>query len=703
MALHVPVYLNDKPEGDNIMFDPSVADDLNPTTKVTTVTEDAKGNKKTIINENKNASDLLKQQQQEAYDREEPGRQAHKAKVEHSKYPSPHIGTSYSKGEGFQHPGFPESSNPLWSSIPSGDVFSGDITDRWAAQPTNEGASQAPYTAQTPYTPQQLAGMKQKAIDAYNEKQSKMVVFTKANGSKGKAIPGSPEAKALLAEGYVQGGQGKANQTLPSVTEDPRVVAIKDMNDRATDAGDTAYDSMTYIPTEWGGNRQAFEDARDDARVFAEKKIKKDTDLPTATDTSSVFEKDTGTFNNSLTSPEEDIAKEAVVITREDADKILAEKSNAKEKKELDAWVASIKKPGVSNSQAEMSAQALLKSLAPIKYKKPSLFKAIAIGVGTALFGGSAMDSLNAGLSSIGDDALRVDKLNAERDKQRTKYQYDAALEQIKNGNKREGPFTGKPQYVNIGTYKDPIKVSLGQHKDGTQVVRYKGKLIPVNSQQYTDWYNPEQQRVAFNDNVSRLKKEVAGKIKEMVGKQEDKKFNEGFSAQLAGGNQIREALNVYGDAGINVETGMSRSVSQAIAMIAEDFMNYKRVNPNGKKRMAEFAREHMIQADVASTGSLPDSYMRVPVDAFILPRPGSFDYKIGEMPDKAFANAQYGLNSYILTQGRMEGKESLLKMNNSQKLSLAYKAFSTVEDKETQAALEAGYTPFMWWLITKK
>jgi hypothetical protein len=531
MALHVPVYLNDKPEGDNIMFDPSVADDLNPTTKVTTVTEDAKGNKKTIINENKNASDLLKQQQQEAYDREEPGRQAHKAKVEHSKYPSAHIGTSYSKGEGF-----PESSNPLWSSIPSGDVFSGDITDRWAAQPTNEVVFQAPYTAQTPYTPQQLAGMKQKAIDAYNEKQSKMVVFTKANGSKGKAIPGSPEAKALLAEGYVQGGQGKANQTLPSVTEDPRVVAIKDMNDRATDAGDTAYDSMTYIPTEWGGNRQAFEDARDDARVFAEKKIKKDTDLPTATDTSSVFEKDTGTFNNSLTSPEEDIVKEAVVITREDADKILAEKSNAKEKKELDAWVASIKKPGVSNSQAEMSAQALLKSLAPIKYKKPSLFKAIAIGVGTALFGGSAMDSLNAGLSSIGDEALRVDKLNAERDKQRTKFQYDAALEKIKNG-------TG-------GKIADKALSSFIQNSAGDTLLWKGNKFNQENFMKRMTEMNVPQSQWTVYAQVAAAKKSVAsielsdtkkkenteifkGLRKDMIKGDDDKKFHKGFS-QLA-------------------------------------------------------------------------------------------------------------------------------------------------------------------------
>ena len=87
-------------------------------------------------------------------------------------------------------------------------------------------------------------------------------------------------------------------------------------------------------------------------------------------------------------------------------------------------------------------------------------------------------------------------------------------------------------------------------------------------------------------------------------------------------------------------------------------------------------------------------------------------------MPDKAFANAQQGLNNYIRKQSKLPGEfkrpdgstfsyKDLNKMNNSQRLGRAYQTFKDSkrgkDAKFKQVALEEGYTPFMWWLVSKK
>jgi hypothetical protein len=83
-----------------------------------------------------------------------------------------------------------------------------------------------------------------------------------------------------------------------------------------------------------------------------------------------------------------------------------------------------------------------------------------------------------------------------------------------------------------------------------------------------------------------------------------------------------------------------------------------------------------------------------------VLPAPGAVDYKVGEMPDKAYAEAQSGLNSYIHAQSKKLNTKALFDMSNAQKFLIAYQAFETIKDKQPdQAAIEAGYTPFMWWL----
>ena len=429
-----------------------------------------------------------------------------------------------------------------------------------------------------------------------------------------------------------------------------------------------------------------------------------------------------GTFDDKEWTDAEE--QDAEIASEEAAKKLLDKKENAAAKVELNKWLDSINKPGVTGEQAEVSAREMIeKATAKVPEDKfGKLKKALIIAAGSMLFGSSLSEALDSGFSVIGAQQEREDKLAAAIAKENREIEKALKIhagKKIIDGPGDKGPFSGKIELVNIGTYANPVTVPLGQDAQGRQYVYHNGVRKLVRPGEYLPHYTAVEQAKAFSDNADSIKKEIIGTIKEMKGKREDREWNDSFSATLEGGNQIRGALNVYKRAGVNVESGINSYISEAISTDAARYMEYKRHNPNGKKRLAEFVTEGMINADVLATNSPSLNVPSVPVTAFILPNStDDFPVKDEGMPEKAFADAQHGLNRYIRQQSRLPGEfkrsdgsmfsyKDLNKANNSQRLSLAYGAFKSSEkgmsDSFKKVSLERGYTPFMWWLISKK
>ena len=382
-------------------------------------------------------------------------------------------------------------------------------------------------------------------------------------------------------------------------------------------------------------------------------------------------------------------------------------KENVKAKTELNKWLDEIQDPSVSKEQAQVSAEAMITSAtAGVPKKEGSkLKKALLIAAGSMLFGSSFKEALGMGLGAVGADVEAENKIKAEQAKQATKFAYDVALDRAKNGNKDGPEFNTKPQYVNIGTYAKPIKASLTQAKDGQLYIRYNGVTRAVGTKEYSDWYTPKDQEESFRKNSDSIKKLVVGSLKETIGDRDNKEWNQTYSTALNAAAQTSGALNVYKDAGINVETGMLSHTKEAIEKAVLEFAMYKHRIPNGKKSLREFASDQLVVSSMGQQVRQKDgSYRELPAEAWVLPSQTSVEFKVGDMPDKAYADTQTGLNRYIHDQSNTLDTKALYNMSNAGKMLLAYQAFESIKDKEpNQTAIEAGYTPFMWWLTNQR
>ena len=399
--------------------------------------------------------------------------------------------------------------------------------------------------------------------------------------------------------------------------------------------------------------------------------------------------------------------KEDTITDEVSAKTEIDKKENVKAKTELNKWLDEIQDPSVSKEQAQVSAEAMITSAtAGVPKKEGSkLKKALLIAAGSMLFGSSFKEALGMGLGAVGADVEAENKIKAEQAKQATKFAYDVALDRAKNGNKDGPEFNTKPQYVNIGTYAKPIKASLTQAKDGQLYIRYNGVTRAVGTKEYSDWYTPKDQEESFRKNSDSIKKLVVGSLKETIGDRDNKEWNQTYSTALNAAAQTSGALNVYKDAGINVETGMLSHTKEAIEKAVLEFAMYKHKIPNGKKSLREFASDQLVVSSMGQQVRQKDgSYRELPAEAWVLPSQTSVEFKVGDMPDKAYADTQTGLNRYIHDQSNTLDTKALYNMSNAGKMLLAYQAFESIKDKEpNQTAIEAGYTPFMWWLTNQR
>jgi hypothetical protein len=708
----------------NSSFSPSVADNNNSTTKITTVTEDANGNKQTVVNENKTAADLMKQKQQEAYDREEPGRQAHAKQVAQRAFDSKMLFDPSIKGT----PAWMEYGDTTFGpqaqipaqytniDLPNKDVVNaqglsrGNIFDRindgimsgnldkaeadrirMEKGPTSASAiSQAEIDKQVM---EENAFMNKLELPTLDLPGTSIGDQIRANQSKERGTDMASEQKVYDADQAEKAGV-ISKQQADKIRAEAEIAIAKEDADRALVAKQHADNRAAKKAAEEAAEaKKAYNIAVDDAvtggLITAEQgKAKKDGYTP-----ESIFDK--GSLDG-----------DAPITTEVEAKAVIDSPENIAAKAELNKWLESIKDPVVTKEQAKASAEAMINNAvaAAPKNDGSKLKKALILAAGSMLFGSSFIEALNAGFGVVGKEVEKEQKITAELAKEQR--EIDKAIK-IHAGKKAidgiTGPkFTAKPQYVNIGTLSKPVRATLTQAENGSLYIKHgNNKPVVVTTQQYSDWYSPKEQSESFRKNADIVKKQVVGSLKETIGDKDNKEWNQTYSTALEAANQVSGALNAYKEAGINVETGMSSYTQEALESSVLAYAMYKHKNPGGKKALKEFAQDSIIRSNMSESIVQKDgSYLQLPDRAWVLPAPGAVDYKVGEMPDKAYAEAQSGLNSYIHAQSKKLNTKALFDMSNAQKFLIAYQAFETIKDKQPdQAAIEAGYTPFMWWL----
>jgi hypothetical protein len=684
----------------NSSFSPSVADNNNSTTKITTVTEDANGNKQTVVNENKTAADLMKQKQQEAYDREEPGRQAHAKQVAQRAFDSKMLFDPSIKG------------TPAWMEY-------GDTTFGPQAQ-----------------IPAQYTNIDLPNKDVVNAQGlSRGNIFDRINDGIMSGNLDKAEADRMRMEAAADGREEYNAMVSDQTSEFDDTPWTETVDDKGLTASDYAALRDRYNYGKGNGNGDTFQKRVQDRKAVQaledsyspsiveggfltktpsqEERKQRDKEVEAlkinqAKENASIFE-DVDNFSNEFSKKKDEtesaVSKETVTNEVE-AKAVIDSPENIAAKAELNKWLESIKDPVVTKEQAKASAEAMINNAvaAAPKNDGSKLKKALILAAGSMLFGSSFIEALNAGFGVVGKEVEKEQKITAELAKEQR--EIDKAIK-IHAGKKAidgiTGPkFTAKPQYVNIGTLSKPVRATLTQAENGSLYIKHgNNKPVVVTTQQYSDWYSPKEQSESFRKNADIVKKQVVGSLKETIGDRDNKEWNQTYSTALEAANQVSGALNAYKEAGINVETGMSSYTQEALESSVLAYAMYKHKNPGGKKALKEFAQDSIIRSNMSESIVQKDgSYLQLPDRAWVLPAPGAVDYKVGEMPDKAYAEAQSGLNSYIHAQSKKLNTKALFDMSNAQKFLIAYQAFETIKDKQPdQAAIEAGYTPFMWWL----
>jgi hypothetical protein len=394
----------------NSSFSPSVADNNNSTTKITTVTEDANGNKQTVVNENKTAADLMKQKQQEAYDREEPGRQAHAKQVAQRAFDSKMLFDPSIKG------------TPAWMEY-------GDTTFGPQAQ-----------------IPAQYTNIDLPNKDVVNAQGlSRGNIFDRINDGIMSGNLDKAEADRIRMEAAADGREeynAMVSDQTSSLAEDPWTETV---DDKGLTDSDYAALRDRYSYGEGRGNGDTFQKQvqdRKDVQALKdsyspsiveggflkktpsqEEKKQRDKEVEAlkikqAKENASIFE-DVDNFSNEFSKKKDEtesaVSKETVTNEVE-AKAVIDSPENIAAKAELNKWLESIKDPVVTKEQAQASAEAMINNAvaAAPKNDGSKLKKALILAAGSMLFGSSFTEAVNAGFGVVGKEVEKEQKLAAE-------------------------------------------------------------------------------------------------------------------------------------------------------------------------------------------------------------------------------------------------------------------------------------------------
>lgn len=724
----------------NSNFSPSVADNNNSTTKITTVTEDANGNKQTVVNENKTAADLMKQKQQEAYDREEPARQAHAQKVAQRDFDSEMLFDSSIKGtpawmEYGDTPFGPQAQIPAQYAnidLPNKDVVNAEGLSRGNIfARINDGIMSGNLDKA------EGERMKMEALADGREEYNAMVSDQTSEfdnepwgGTSGVAKPGPRSFFDILTlDDEIKRGKNRFRQAeeedrIDAINEDTQL-KNKDMMsafDTAIAAGvdvkkpelgklldkenrNTLFGLQNATPSEEKNYRKI---ADADRKIIATKKA-----INAGLEVSSTAVADAEDEANSLRILAGELPSkvDTTVTTEVEAKAVIDSPENIAAKAQLDNWLNAIKDPAVTKEQAQDSAEAMINNAvaAAPKNDGSKLKKALILAAGSMLFGSSFTEALNAGFGVVGKEVEKEQKLAAELAKEQREVGKALKIHAGKKAIDGVGgvEFDKNATQVNIGTDSKPIMASKvvdpsgninyvsaginGGRAFGVAELDQLAKLNPGKiSSVHKPWKTKSERNAETRKNMESLQSLLKSNFSKYTNDNASDEEKAMFNPALVSTLQVGDAMQVMKENGYNTDFGYDLEMENIMNRAALKGVNSKYPN----KTLAMRVQDELTYIDFMSA-EIPGSKESLPSTAYQV---SAYDYDTGSYvgkdlkepgvePKDAWEKTKRGVSRYFK---RLAGSDTASKTSFNSQVGQTYQMFKQWElknglNKDTQ------------------
>ena len=395
---------------------------------------------------------------------------------------------------------------------------------------------------------------------------------------------------------------------------------------------------------------------------------------------------------------EEILSKEQ---TKKAEDTIITSPAAVKSIQQLEKELKSLK----NNPEARKAKYLdFLRENGVLKEWRPDLFKALASTAFRLAMGDSASDAFTY---SFGRMQEKKDLAQIAADK--------AELERIKQTGKGGIKFGKDSKWVNLGTNKNPIKVKMTTREDGVPIVNWQGKIFTFDELKarkiiVSDYHTDAENLTAFKSHASDLTALIksVGSLDSISG---DEVTIEKYMSELTATTQVNGALRALQDQGVDIGPGMDSEWLSVLQSSAQDYLEYKLRENSKDKSYMSFVNDGIVRHKLGDAG-ITDINELAGYE-YVQKWDGEelVDSKdLFELNESAYTQLPINASKFIDKLSKdttIKGLENVVIERDKIKVAfatyLAWKKENALNKAliglQVQAATEAGYTPFMYWL----